>query len=164
MRGTAHQEGTADRPGRPTNRKVGAIEVLAFRVEWVRNVDILQDPTLNSGNWKRIRKIYLTLWHICIRLSKTACPPSPAPGTHTHTHSSIYATVIPCLGAFSIAVHKALILSLNYFPIFLNSVFHCSFFPNLLPPLTENTHKGGLYSYEQVFFFSFLNTFGYAGS
>lgn len=50
MRGTAHQEGTADRPGRLTNRKVGAIEVLAFRVEWVRNVDILQDPTLNSGN------------------------------------------------------------------------------------------------------------------
>lgn len=50
MRGTAHQEGTADRPGRPTSRKVGAIEELALGAEWVRNVDILQDPTGNLGN------------------------------------------------------------------------------------------------------------------
>ena len=50
MRGIAHQEGTADRPGRPTNRKVGAIEVLVLGAEWVRNADILRDPTLNSGN------------------------------------------------------------------------------------------------------------------
>lgn len=49
MRGIAHQEGTADRPGMPTSRKVGAIEVLVLGAEWVRNVDIVQDPALNSG-------------------------------------------------------------------------------------------------------------------
>lgn len=47
MSGIVHQEGTADRPGMPTNRKVGAIEVLLWTA-WL-NVDIVQDPTLNSG-------------------------------------------------------------------------------------------------------------------
>lgn len=48
MRGAVHQEGTADRPGMPTSRKVGVIEVLLLGAAWVGNVDILQDPTLNS--------------------------------------------------------------------------------------------------------------------
>lgn len=49
MRGTVHQEGTADRPGMPTSRKVGVIDVLLLGAAWMENVDIVQDPTLNSG-------------------------------------------------------------------------------------------------------------------
>lgn len=48
MSGIVHQEGTADRPGMPTNKKVGAIEVL-LGAAWLGNVDIVLDPTLNSG-------------------------------------------------------------------------------------------------------------------
>ena len=43
MRGTDHQDGAASRPGRPTNRKVGAINVLMFEVSWADNGDIVQD-------------------------------------------------------------------------------------------------------------------------
>lgn len=49
MRGAVHQEGTADRPGMPTIRKVGVMEVLLLGAAWVGNGDIVQDPALDSG-------------------------------------------------------------------------------------------------------------------